>query len=152
MAKPPWLTDDEQRTWRHVVSLCALLPDRLGRALQTSHQLSLADYEILVRLSESKDGRMRMSDLATATLSSRSRLSHQVTRMENQDLVRREECRTDRRGWLAVLTEHGWERLKEAAPAHVECVRELFFNQLSEEDVSTFGRICADALVKLQAK
>ncbi|HVQ88690.1 MAG TPA: MarR family transcriptional regulator [Actinomycetes bacterium] len=151
MTEPRWLSDDEQQTWRAVISLCTLLPNRLGRDLQVGHQLSLPDYEILVRLSECPKRQMRMSDLATVTLSSRSRLSHQVTRMEQAGLVRREECRTDRRGWLAVLTDEGLERLKAAAPDHVETVRTVIFDELSDADQAALGRICRTLADKLQA-
>jgi DNA-binding MarR family transcriptional regulator len=76
-----------------------------------------------------------MSDLAAATLQSKSRLSHQITRMENADLVRRENCESDRRGLYAVLTDHGMEMMKKVAPHHVASVRRHFFDLLPPEDL-----------------
>ena len=111
-----WLTDDEQRSWRAWLSASLLLQDRLNSDLQAQHGLSMADYEILVRLSESPDRRLRMSNLADTTLSSRSRLSHQIDRMEKAGLVERQLCEDDRRGAFAVLTETGWATLVAAAP------------------------------------
>jgi len=146
-----WLTDDEQRQWRAVLSVMLLLPDQLGRDLMHSEDLSLADYEILVRLSESADQRMRMSELASASLSSRSRLSHQVGRMEQAGLVRREECVNDRRGWLAVLTDAGLRRLEGAAPSHVDSVRRHLVDQLTAAEFAELGRICAKLGRRLQA-
>lgn len=107
---------------------------RLDRELQ-EHSLSLNDYEILVNLSESKDRRMRMSDLADATIQSRSRLSHQISRMEAKGLVTREDCRDDRRGTYAVLTDEGWETIQRVAPFHVGSVREHFVDRLTDEQL-----------------
>ena len=75
------------------------------------HGLSGTDYGVLVCLSEAPERRLRMSELAQATLLEKSRLSHQITRMERAGLVRRESCPGDRRGQFAVLTEQGWDTI-----------------------------------------
>jgi DNA-binding MarR family transcriptional regulator len=102
----------------------------------------MADYEILVRLSEAPDRRMRMSDLASTTLSSRSRLSHQIDRMVRAGLVEREACVADRRGAFAVLTDHGWETLVAAAPDHVESVRQHLIDPLTPQEFAGLGVAC----------
>jgi DNA-binding MarR family transcriptional regulator len=134
-----WLSDDEQRAWRAYLAGSHLLNERLGRELQSEHGLTQNDYEILVQLSESPERRMRMTDLAERCLLSKSRLSHQVTRMENAGLVARETCPSDRRGAFAVLTAEGMRRLEEAAPRHVEGVREHFVDRLSADELSRLG-------------
>ena len=103
-----WLTTDQQQTWRAYLAATTLLTEKLSRELQAAHGLTMADYEILVRLSEAPDRRLRMSHLAAHTLASRSRLSHQVDRLEKAGLVERQACEDDRRGANAVLTERGW--------------------------------------------
>ncbi|MCI0384938.1 MarR family winged helix-turn-helix transcriptional regulator, partial [Streptomyces sp. CNQ085] len=110
-----WLSGEEQRAWRVHLDVNRLLTHQLERDLQP-FGLTMNDYEILVNLSESDGHRMRMSDLAAATLQSKSRLSHQITRMEKAGLVCRENCESDRRGLFAVLTEHGWKTTREVAP------------------------------------
>lgn len=145
-----WLTDAEQRHWRAYLSATQLLADRLQRDLQEKHGLSSADYEILVRLSEMPDRRLRMSELAERALSSRSRLSHQVSRMERAGLVERQTCDDDRRGQWAVLTEHGWQVLVAAAPDHVEGVRQFLLDPLSATEFAALGRICAKVAAGLQ--
>lgn len=120
------------RTWRAYVVAKALLDSRLHRDLQEEHNLALADYELLVRLSEAPSGRARMSTLAEQVASSKSRISHQVGRMEKAGLVRREECPSDGRGVFAVLTGHGLEVLRSAAPTHVRGVRDNLVDLLSE--------------------
>ncbi|MEU9792409.1 MarR family transcriptional regulator [Streptomyces sparsogenes] len=127
-----WLSDEEQRAWRIHLDVSRLLTYQLERDLQP-FGLTMNDYEILVNLSESEGHRMRMSDLAAATLQSKSRLSHQITRMENAGLVRRENCESDRRGLYAVLTEDGWQTMRKVAPHHVESVRKHFIDLLSPE-------------------
>lgn len=139
-----WLTEDEQRSWRAWITATLLLQDRLGRDLIDEHGLSSADYEILVQLSEHPDRRIRMSDLAERTLSSRSRLSHQITRMENAGLVIREQCDNDRRGTFAVLTEHGWDAIVAAAPDHVTGVRTHLIDALGSDRFAQLGRLCED--------
>jgi len=141
VAEPRWLDPTEMRAWRGLVETCHLLFEQLGRELQTEHQLSHADYEILVRLSESEQRQLRMSELADATLSSRSRLSHQISRLERRGLVCRRECETDRRGQFAVLTDEGFAVLERAAPSHVRGVREHLLDQLSDDQVAALGEI-----------
>ncbi|GAA1262409.1 MarR family transcriptional regulator [Sphaerisporangium rubeum] len=129
---PNWLTAGEQHAWRMHLAAHKLLEHRLDRDLQ-AFGLSLNDYEILVNLSESPLHRMRMSDLADATIQSRSRLSHQIARMEAASLVTRESCPDDRRGTFAVLTEHGWDTIQRVAPMHVANVRYHFIDRLTPE-------------------
>src|ERR1700761_4074294 len=114
----PWLTEQEQRAWRSYIRLAQLLMRQLDRDLHPFN-LSMHDYEILVELSEAPGHRMRMTELADRTAQSRSRLSHQVNRMEARGLVIREGCEGDKRGTFAVLTDHGLAVIGEAAPSHV---------------------------------
>ncbi|AUG79716.1 MarR family transcriptional regulator [Kitasatospora sp. MMS16-BH015] len=130
----PWLTAKEQQFWRAHLEVSKLLDYQLSRELQ-SHNLALNDYEILVVLSEAPDRRMRMTDLATATLQSKSRLSHQITRMESAGLVLRQECPGDRRGLYAHLTEQGWATMQKVAPDHVRSVRAHFIDRFTPEQI-----------------
>ena len=145
-----WLDQDQQRHWRAYITATTLLGARLSRELQTAHGITIADYEILVRLSEAPDRRLRMSQLAEHTLASRSRLSHQVDRLEKVGLVERTACAEDRRGANAVLTEKGWTLLVEAAPTHVGGVREHLVDQLTPEQFGELGDALAVVAQHLQ--
>jgi DNA-binding MarR family transcriptional regulator len=150
----PWLSDGEQCAWRTYLDVNRLLTYQLEKDLQP-FGLTYNDYEILVNLSESPERRMRMSDLAAATLQSKSRLSHQITRMENAGLVRRENCESDRRGLYAVLTDQGMETMHKVAPHHVESVRRHFIDQLAPEaltDLHASLRPIAEHLRGLRGK
>ncbi|MFD3553215.1 MarR family winged helix-turn-helix transcriptional regulator [Streptomyces goshikiensis] len=127
-----WLNDAEQCAWRTHLDVSRLLMHQLEKDLQP-FGLTNNDYEILVNLSESEGLRMRMSDLATSTLQSKSRLSHQITRMEAAGLVRRMSCESDRRGLFAVLTDEGMELMRKVAPHHVASVRKHFIDLLSPQ-------------------
>ncbi|MFE2878832.1 MarR family winged helix-turn-helix transcriptional regulator [Streptomyces roseus] len=127
-----WLTEAEQCTWRTHLDVSRLLMHQLEKDLQP-FGLTNNDYEILVNLSESEGHRMRMSDLATSTLQSKSRLSHQITRMETAGLVVRVNCESDRRGLYAVLTDEGMELMRKVAPHHVASVRRHFIDLLAPE-------------------
>jgi DNA-binding MarR family transcriptional regulator len=147
-----WLDQQQQQNWRAWLAASILLQERLGRELQAQHGLTMAEYEILVRLSESDERRMRMSELADRTLSSRSRLSHQIDRMEKAGLVTREHCTEDRRGAWAVLTDHGWDVLVTAAPDHVESVRAHLVDVLSPTEFTALGRACTKVVDALQSE
>ncbi|MEV4647631.1 MarR family transcriptional regulator [Saccharopolyspora sp. NPDC049357] len=127
--------------WRAYIVGSALLEHRLNRELQLAHGLSIADYEILVSLSEAPDMQMRMSELANGIAHSKSRMSHQIRRMESEGLVRRQECPQDGRGVLAVLTEEGLAKLREAAPSHVQGVRDHMIDLLDAEEQKTLAAI-----------
>lgn len=137
-----WLDPDQQRSWRAWVGASTLLMDRLSRELQAAHGLTLADYEILVRLSEADDRMLRMSRLADDTLASRSRLTHQIDRLVRDGLVERRQCPSDRRGQLAVMTDKGFAALVEAAPTHVDGVRRHLVDQLTPEQFAALGQAC----------
>lgn len=136
-----WLSAKQQRDWRSFLSIAIVLPDQFSKDLQDQHGLSLSDYEILVRLSESPERCMRMSELAERVMSSRSRLTHQFDRLIAAGLVERTVCEVDKRGFNAVLTQKGFEKLVAAAPDHVESVRRHLVDVLSEEDFARLGEI-----------
>ncbi|MBX7268218.1 MarR family transcriptional regulator [Micromonospora sp. Llam7] len=136
-----WLDPNEQRTWRSFLAASRALMDTLDRELQRDAGMPHAYYEILVRLSEAPARRLRMSELADASGSSRSRLSHAVARLEAAGWVRREDCPTDRRGQIALLTDEGFAALAAAAPGHVEGVRRHLFDALRPAQVDQLRRI-----------
>jgi DNA-binding MarR family transcriptional regulator len=139
--EPRWLDAEEQKAWRAWLYSSLLLQDRLDRELTHETGISHAYYEILVALSETPGRMMRMSELADRCLSSRSRLSHAVSRLEERGWVRRQVCAEDGRGQLAVLTDEGFAALEAAAPIHVESVRTHLFDQLSPQQVAAMRDI-----------
>lgn len=125
--------------WRNFVVGTELLRQQLHRELQDAHGMTIADYEVLVQLSEREGWRMRMTQLAGRVASSKSRLSHQIARMEKAGLVRRVECPEDARGVMAELTDKGMDQLRAAAPTHVSGVREHLVSMLTavEQEILT---------------
>jgi DNA-binding MarR family transcriptional regulator len=146
---PRWLNDQEQCTWRAFLQASLRLFEELDRELQQQVGMPLAYYTILAMLSEVPERTLRMSELATRTWSSRSRLSHAVDRLQEKGWVVRNSCPSDRRGAFAVLTDEGYAVLEAAAPSHVESVRRHVFDQLTPSQVAQLGavsRIVADHL------
>ncbi|TWD81494.1 DNA-binding MarR family transcriptional regulator [Kribbella amoyensis] len=143
MAEPRWLNEQEQQAWRAFIAAQRVVNGRIEQQLQRDAGMPHTYFEILVRLSDAADGRLRMSELAVSTLGSRSRLSHAVNRLEQVGWVRREGIESDRRGQVAILTDAGRQKLKETAPGHVETVRSSVFDALSEEQVEQLYDICA---------
>jgi DNA-binding MarR family transcriptional regulator len=138
--EPRWLDADEQRSWRALVLGTTLLFDRLDDDLRRSANLSLTEYEILVRLSE-RDGHLRMAQLADALAHSRSRVTHTIRRMEDAGLVERTTSPDDGRGVIASLTDKGMELLESVAPIHVNGVRDHLVDLASDEDFAALGRV-----------
>jgi len=136
-----WLDGEQQHAWRAYLVGTTLLMDRLDRDLREQHNLSMPEYEVLVRLSESPERRLRMAVLADSLSHSRSRVTHTVTRMERAGLVDRRACLADGRGVEALLTDSGFDVLARAAHTHVRGVRELLVEVGSDEDFAAVGRI-----------
>lgn len=139
MAATRWLDDTEMRAWLALLQVHGVLFDQLDRELQRDHDLSAAEYEVLVNLERAEGHRLRMSDLADQALVTRSRLTHTVDRLEREGLVRREACPTDRRGSFAVLSRAGYKRLAQASPTHLEGVRARLFDRLDATQVSALA-------------
>jgi len=142
-----WLSADEQRAWRAFIEANRLLYAAIEAQLQHEADLPHNYYEILVRLSETPGRSLRMSELAEASLSSKSRISHAVARLEERGWIRRTECPTDRRGQVAHLTPKGFSALEDIAPGHVECVRSSLFDALTPTQVKQL-RTISEAMVK----
>jgi DNA-binding MarR family transcriptional regulator len=143
MNEPRWLDATQQRDWRTFVEGSIRLTDLLDRDLKAKHGLSMAEYEILVRLSEAPERRLRMAELAEFASQSRSRLSHTVSRLECKGLVSRDTCGADKRGVNAQLTDEGFAFLSKAAADHVATVREFFVDVVDPDDLVAIGRAFA---------
>jgi DNA-binding MarR family transcriptional regulator len=136
-----WLTDGEQRAWRAFLTACWTVFSAVDAQLLRDTNIPHGYYEILVRLSETPGRALRMTQLAEASTSSKSRLSHAVARLEERGWVRRTDCPTDRRGQIAQLTDEGFSALAAAAPGHVAQVRQSLIDQLSPEQVEQLREI-----------
>ena len=141
-----WLDEKELLAWKAFLRASTRLMERLDAEL-AGFRLSLADYEILVHLSDEPTAELRMTELAARTLVSRSGLTRRLDRLVESGLVARRSCSTDRRGVLAVLTHAGRQRLEEAAPTHVEGVRRHFLGQLDGQDLMALTE-CLNAIVQ----
>jgi DNA-binding MarR family transcriptional regulator len=135
-----WLDEREQAIWRAYLEMHDRLSAQLGRELQADAGLSLADYVVLVQLSEHGCS-MRVLELARALRWEKSRLSHQLTRMQQRGLVRRTGCASDRRGAFIELTDAGRSTIEGAAPRHVDGVRRYLFDRLTPDQVETLAQI-----------
>ncbi|MEU8005439.1 MarR family transcriptional regulator [Catellatospora sp. NPDC049111] len=146
MTDTRWLDDDEQRTWRGFLRLQRQLIGQLNRQLQADSGLSLADYDVLVQLTDTPEGRLRPFELQTELQWEQSRLSHHLTRMQRRGLIDREECADDGRGAFVVLTDAGRGAITAAAPGHVDTVRRLFFDRLTPQQLATVQQVSEHVL------
>lgn len=136
MRQTGWLTEREQRVWRAFQEMRRHLDTAMDRQL-TEEGLSSADYRLLVPLSEAPGDEVRARDLGRGVDWGRSRLSHQLRRMEQRGLISRRNCPTDARGTMIALTPAGRKAVQAAAPGHVDTVRRYFINLLSDTEMDT---------------
>ncbi|MEU2703162.1 MULTISPECIES: MarR family winged helix-turn-helix transcriptional regulator [Micromonospora] len=141
MDEPRWLDEQEDRAWRGYRRMRRLLDLELARDLMQDAGLSEPDYDVLSDLSETPEQRLRLSELADRMLWSRSRLSHHISRMQQRGLVTREECATDGRGSVVVLTPAGRRAVEAAAPGHVAAVRRHLIDRLTPAEVAALGTL-----------
>ena len=134
MVDPQWLDTREARLWQAYRDTYRELMRALEARLIGNSGLSGADYALMHPLSVAEDGVLRTRDLGKSVGWERSRLSHQVSRMEKRGLVCREECASDARGSMVRLTELGRKAIDAAAPDHVAAVRAYFFDHLTAEE------------------
>jgi DNA-binding MarR family transcriptional regulator len=137
------LTETQQTSWRAFIESSWELHTRLEDELRAATGLSMADYHVMVVLSEAPEHRVRMGELADRLVFSPSRLTYQISSMVKRGLVRKQSCPDDRRGQEAVLTDAGMAALVGAAPRHLETVRDSFIDRLDDDELAVVGRVFA---------
>jgi DNA-binding MarR family transcriptional regulator len=151
MTEPRWLNPEERRAWLAILSISTMLPSALDSQLQLAGKLSLFDYNVLAMLSESDDGTLRMTELAARTSASLSRLSHVVTKLQKRGWIERRAHPDDARVTAAHITATGLDTIRSIAPGHVEGVRSLVFDSLTEGDVDDLARVGEKIVGRLDA-
>ena len=141
MVEPRWLDEREAHLWQAYRDLQRELRNALDRQLVDDAGLSGAEYALLVPLSEAPGGRLRARDLGAMVGWDRSRISHQLSRMEHRGLVTREPCPDDARGSIVRLTPAGRSAIEAAAPNHVAAVRRFFVDPLSDDELDTLATL-----------
>ncbi|KSU64923.1 MULTISPECIES: MarR family winged helix-turn-helix transcriptional regulator [Micrococcaceae] len=138
---PVWLSQLERDAWLGLQTVMTLLPATLDSDLQGLEGITLFDYHMLAMLSEAEDRKLSMTDLASHTSASLSRLSHVVKKLESRGWVVREQSEEDARVKIASLTDAGWDAVVAMAPHHVASVRALLFDPLDDKDVKNLAAI-----------
>lgn len=149
MTEPRWLTDDEREAWLRLMAVTMLLPSRLEQQLKRDAGLSHFEYYVLAMISECESRSLPLTELASRTNASLSRLSHVIGRLEQQGLLTRSSSPTDGRTSIATLTDAGWQKVVASAPGHVEEVRTVVFDSLAADQVAQLSDICGRLLATL---
>ena len=139
--EPKWLSGDEEKAWRGFVALRIGLVGHLARQLAQECGITEAEFEVLVVVSEAPGQRIRSRELGKALNWERSRLSHQIARMEERGMVAREQCENDARGFDGLLTKAGLKAIQAAAPKHLEAVRHCFIDLLTPAQMKALANI-----------
>ncbi|WP_344375828.1 MarR family winged helix-turn-helix transcriptional regulator [Agromyces tropicus] len=144
-----WLDTEESAAWVRLVALTELLPGVLDQQLLHDVQLTHFEYAALMSLASAPERTMRMTALAARTNATLPRLSHVARRLEERGLIRRFPCPEDRRATNATVTDAGLELIDEAAPGHVETVRQYVLDALSPEQLRQLYEIAGAVLSRL---
>jgi DNA-binding MarR family transcriptional regulator len=147
---PRWLDERESQAWRALIHLVTLLPQALDRQLRDDAGIGHVYYMILALVSEAPGRSMRLSDLAAATGTSLSRLSHALDALEARGWIARCPAQEGRRGAVARLTDAGQRLLERVAPGHVAEVRRLVLDPLTPEEVDQLGRLAGRVLANVR--
>ncbi|HLU34386.1 MAG TPA: MarR family transcriptional regulator [Thermomicrobiales bacterium] len=143
------LAPSHLETWLAYQRMRVRLADRINRELSRETGVSEAEFEVLMALMEAPDEPMRALALRCGLEWEKSRLSHQLRRMEQRGLVRRDNCAEDNRGAVVVLTEEGRKLAAKARRVHDEAVRRYFIDVLSAEQVNALEDIARTVLDRL---
>lgn len=127
--------------WRGFLEAHSNVVKYLERRMQEQHGLALSWYDVLLQLSEGLDGRLRMGELAESVLLTRSGITRLVDRMIAAELVVREPCPGDRRGYYAVITQKGLDTIEEIGPDHSKDAWESFLGHITEEEAAVMGQV-----------
>jgi DNA-binding MarR family transcriptional regulator len=139
--EPDWLDPREDRAWRAFMHARHQLNASLNQHLLRDSGLSEADYEILAVLSEHPTGQMPAQELGALVQWEKSRLSHQIRRMQQRGLVAREPNPADRRSAIIRLLPAGRRAIEDAAPQHVRNVRRHFIDLFTPAELDTFAAL-----------
>jgi DNA-binding MarR family transcriptional regulator len=138
-AGPKPLTRAEAAFWRSFMRALVVVPRVLDDDLDRAERLSLNQYGVLMFLSEAEGWRMRIGHLAERTCLTISGMTRLVSRLAEDGLVERRRCDDDGRGFDAVLTQRGFERLQRAYPAHLASARRRVIDHLGSFDLEALS-------------
>jgi DNA-binding MarR family transcriptional regulator len=136
-----WLSPQEAEAWQALALVAFQLAGPLDSQLQRDSELTLFEYLILSQLSMAPGRTLRMSELAVLAFGSLSRLSNVAKRLEQRGWLSREPDPDNGRYTRAVLTKAGWRVVQDAAPGHVEAVRHLVIEPLTEAQLRALTEI-----------
>jgi DNA-binding MarR family transcriptional regulator len=139
--EPDWLDPRENRAWRAFMHARHRLNASLNQQLLQDSGLSEADYEILAVLSEHPTGQLPAQELGALVQWEKSRLSHQVRRMQERGLVIRESNPADGRSAMICLLPAGRRAIEDAAPQHVHNVRRHFIDLFTPAELDTLAAL-----------
>lgn len=141
LKSPTRVNPEQMEVWRTFLRAHASLVRRLEADLLDNHNLPLAWYDVLARLVEADEHRLRMSELAERVMLSPSGLTRLIDRLEKDGLVSREHAEGDGRGLYAVLTDAGYNRLRDASGTHLRGIHEYVISKYSAEELKEVGQL-----------
>jgi DNA-binding MarR family transcriptional regulator len=141
----------QMRTYFALTDAASLLQYAVRQQLQAEGDLSYVQFEILAKLADAERP-LTMTELADGVVYSRSGLTHQAGLLEQAGLIARQASARDQRATLVDLTDEGRARVAKVLPGHIQVVRDLLFDSLSDQDVHTLGDIMSRALDHMRAR
>jgi DNA-binding MarR family transcriptional regulator len=136
-------TTPEQLAWVGLIRAHASAVRRFNTDLISAHGLTLNDYEVLLHLAREPERRLRRVDLSKRVLLTPSGITRLLEGLERAGYVERASCSSDARVTYALLTDEGYEKLREASSTHVEGIRSHFADRFSADELETLAELLA---------
>ncbi len=149
--QPPRLSPTELAAYFAFTEVSSLLRHAVEKQLKDVGQLSYVQFQLLARLGDAPGGSQRMTDLADGVVYSRSGLTYQAQSLEERGLVTRAPSPEDERSTIVAITAAGREVLATVFPGHIEAVKSLLFESLTDADVEALARMMTQVSGHLRA-
>jgi DNA-binding MarR family transcriptional regulator len=152
MATPHTLEPEQWERWSTWMRAQQLLVRELDRDLQRDYGISKAEFSVLVTLHQTPGGQMRVRELAESLDWDKSRVAHQLTRMENRELVDRTDSESSGRRLGIGLTAKGRNAVQSAIRGHADNIRRYFFDVLTPEQAAAIDAWSRQMVDRVEAR
>ena len=143
-----WLSESQLQTWTNFLAASQLIEERVDSQLRSDFNFTHSEFEILVRLAQAKDNTIRMGELARLTIINKSALTYKVNNLSKKGFIKKSQCKVDARGLEVTLTDKGKLFLADISPSHVETVRKILIEHLSDAELVALNDISKKLLTQ----
>ena len=147
----PGLNSEQLGAYFALMEVSSLLQYAVDEHLRADGDLSYVQFQILARLVDAPEGRLRMTDLADGVVYSRSGLTYQAGLLDKRGLITRSPSPDDERSVIVSVTDAGRALVAQVLPGHVDRVRQLLFDAMSGDDLAALSAVLGRVRTHMRA-